>query len=132
MNQLSKIYHKYRNQLTETFGIGYFHDPISLVLLGSTGLSLLAILLLLIFRLNGGVSQVPIVYDVIYGVTGSGSWVALYGYFLVAVIFGFLNSLLAWILFDKERLLSYLLGIVSLVIYIIFFIFIYNLTMLVR
>lgn len=132
MNRLTTIYKKYQAQLLEQFGASYFHDPISLFLLVSAGLSLLAILLLLIFRLNSGVSQVPVVYNAIYGVTGSGSWTALYGYFLAATVFGVFNSALAWILFEKERLLSYLLGIVSLIIYLIFFIYIYNLTSLVR
>lgn len=132
MNKLTQIYNKYRDQLLDLFGPSYFHDPISLVLLGVSGLALLFLLLLLIFRLSGNLSQVPVVYDVIYGVTSTGSWFSLYGYFFAAVAFGLLNSFLAWILFEKERLLSYLLGLVSLVMYLIFFIYLYNLTMLVR
>jgi hypothetical protein len=132
MNQLTRLYHKYRDQLTEQFGIGFFHDPLSLFLLTTAGLGLLAILLLLIFRINPAYTSVPTSYNVVYGVTSTGNILSLYGYLLAATAFILLNEFLAWVLFDRERILSYLLGIVGFVIEIIFFIYLFNLTTLIR
>jgi hypothetical protein len=75
--------------------------------------------------------DIPLSYSVIYGVTSLGSWVNLYFYLLAYTFLGVLNLFVGWAFFEKERLISYLLGFVNIIIGILFIITIFNLTALV-
>jgi hypothetical protein len=68
---------------------------------------------------------------VIYGVTSLGSWINLYFYLIAYAFLGFLNLFVAWAFFEKERLISYLMGLTNIAVGILFVIIIYNLTALV-
>jgi hypothetical protein len=94
-------------------------------------LILAIILLLLIFRVKAGTGVVPLSYNVIYGVTSLGSWINLYFYLVGYAVLGLLNLLVAWAFFEKERLISYLMGLTNIALGLLFMIVIYNLTALV-
>ena len=130
MDKINKLYKKYLDMLLEKFGRGFFHDPIMLTLIGIFAVLLIGLLFMIIFRIQLGDVETPLLYNVIYGVTSIGPWFYLYYYLLAVTTIGLLNLLIGWSLFEKERLLAYLLGISNIVLTIVMILFIYNLTAL--
>ncbi len=128
---IKEIYNKYREKYIEMFGRSFYHDILMLSMILVFTLLLVGILLLLIFRVNAGSGDIPLSYNVIYGVTSLGSWVNLYFYLLAYLVLGALNLFIGWAFFEKERLISYILGLVNIFIGILFAIIAFNLTALV-
>jgi len=129
--KLQAIFEKYRDKYVKLFGRSFYHDVVMITMLTLYLLILAAILLILIFRVRTSSEVIPLSYNVIYGVTSLGSWVNLYLYFIGYAILGMLNLFVAWAYFEKERLISYLMGLTNLVIGVLFIIIIFNLTALV-
>jgi len=125
-----EIFEKYKVKYTKLFGRTFYHDVVMITMFTIYLLILAAILLILIFRVKTGTGVIPLSYNVIYGVTSLGSWLNLYLYLIGYTLLGFLNLFIAWAFFEKERLISYLLGLVNIVVGILFIIIIYNLTAL--
>ncbi len=73
----------------------------------------------------------PLTYNVVYGVTYSSTWFGPYYYLLALVGFGLINYLIAWAYFDKERLLSYLISCVNILLAALVILYVFNLTALV-
>ena len=113
------------------FGRTFYHDMFMITMFTIYLLILSAILLILIFRVKTGTGVIPLSYNVIYGVTSLGSWTNLYLYLGAYALLGFLNLFIAWAFFEKERLISYLLGFVNVIVGVLFVIITYNLTALV-
>lgn len=128
---IREILHKYQEKYIGLFGRSFYHDVVMITMFTIYLLLLATMLLLLIFRVKAGTGVIPLSYNVIYGVTSLGSWFNLYFYFIGYISLGFLNLFVAWAFFEKERLISYLLGLTNIVIGILFVIVIYNLTALV-
>jgi hypothetical protein len=129
--KIKEIYGKYKEKYVGLFGRSFFHDVVILTMLSIYALIVVSVLLVLIFRVRSGTGVIPLSYNVFYGVTSQGSWVNLYLYLFGYALLGFLNFFVAWAFFDKERLISYLMGLISIVIGVLFMINIYNLTVLV-
>lgn len=129
--KIAEIYNKYREKYTQMFGRTFYHDILMISMILVFGLLLVGILLTLIFRVNASVGSIPLSYNVIYGVTSLGSWINLYLYLLAYTFMGALNLFVAWAFFEKERLISYLLGFVNIIVGILFVITLFNLTALV-
>jgi len=125
------IYEKYRDKYIELFGKSFYHDVVMITMFTLYALMLAAILLILIFRVKIGTGVIPMSYNVIYGVTSLGTWLNLYLYLFGYALLGFLNLFVAWAFFEKERLISYLMGFTNLILGTLFIIVIYNLTVLV-
>jgi len=129
--KISEIYNKYREKYIQMFGHSFYHDVVMLSFISAFVLILIGILLTLIFRVNPSTGDIPLSYNVIYGVTSLGSWINLYFYLLAYFFMGLLNLFVGWAFFEKERLISYLLGFVNIIVGILFIIAIVNLTALV-
>ena len=130
MEKINKLIKKYFDMLLEKFGRGFFHDPIMLTLISIFTVLLIGLLFMIIFRIQLGDVETPLLYNVIYGVTSIGPWYYLYYYLLAVTTIGLLNLVISWSLFEKERLLGYLLGISNIVLTIVMILFVYNLTAL--
>jgi len=130
MSKITDLFNKTRIRAIEIFGRSFYHDLIMLTMLGLyAGLSVIT-LLTIIFRVTSANVTIPLVYNVVYGVTSIGPWYYIYYYFLAGVLLGAMNILIAWAFFEKERLISYLLGFVNIIIAVLFLLFMYNLTAL--
>ena len=129
--KITEIYNKYREKYIQMFGRTFYHDVLMLTMISTFALLAVAILLVLIFRVKATGGDIPLSYNVIYGVTSLGSWLGLYLYLLAYILMGSLNLFAGWAFFEKERLISYLLGFVNIIIGILFVITIVNLTALV-
>jgi predicted membrane protein len=132
MKRIKETYKKSHEKIIANFGTSIIHDPIMLTMAGVFSLVLLIMLLIIIFRVQPAAITTPMVYNVVYGVTDIGNWYALYYYFIACLILGILNLSIAWAFFDKERLVSYLLAFVNIIIAIIITISVFNLTALTR
>ena len=128
--KITEIYNKYKEKYIQMFGRTFYHDVLMLGMISAFALIVIGILLVLIFRVRAGGGDIPLSYNVIYGVTSLGSWLNLYFYLLAYVVLGLLNLFAGWAFFEKERLISYLLGFVNIIIGILFVIAIFNLTAL--
>lgn len=126
-----EIYEKYKEKYIKLFGKSFYHDIVMITMFTIYVLILASVLLILIFRVKAGAGVIPLSYNVIYGVTSLGSWINLYFYLFGYAFLGLLNLFVAWAFFEKERLISYLVGVINIVIGILFIIVIYNLTALV-
>ena len=131
MKKINNILNKYFDKLMEKFGLGFYHDPIMLTLISIFTILVIALIFMIVFRVQLGVVETPLLYNVVSNVTFFGPWYYLYYYLLAIVLVGLLNLLIAWSLFDKERLLSYLLGISNVILTIVMILFVYNLTALI-
>lgn len=129
--KLREIYEKYRDKYIKLFGKSFYHDVVMITMFTIYLLILASILLILIFRVKAGTGVIPLSYNVIYGVTSLGSWLNLYLYLAGYAFLGLLNLFVAWAFFEKERLISYLMGLTNIVVGILFVIIIFNLTALV-
>lgn len=93
---------------------------------------MLILFMILIFRISSGDLMVPLNYNSIYGVTSSVVWYKLYflpiSYFILFII----NIFIAWAFFEKERLITYLVLFVNIIIGVTLVIMEYNLTSLIR
>jgi len=87
---------------------------------------------MIIFRVNSGDSMVPITYNSIYGVTSSVAWYKLYFLPVSYLVILGMNILISWAFFEKERLITYMILFVSIILGIIMTIVEYNLTTLIR
>ena len=129
---VKKTYQNLKDKFIEQFGRFFFHDVFSLTLIIGLALILLLLFLVLVFRVKGSDALVPLYYNSIYGVTSSVMWYKLYfipfSYFVIVV----LNLLIAWAFFEKERLITYLILFVSIIMGLILLIMEFNLTVLVR
>lgn len=130
MSKLTKLFEKYRTKAIHDFGTSFYHDPVMLGMASLFVVQLVSLLLLLIFRVQPG-SVVPLTYNVVYGVTYSSTWFGPYYYLLALAGFGVINYLIAWAYFDKERLLSYLIACVNILLAALMILYIFNLTALV-
>jgi len=129
--RLQELFEKYRDKYIQLFGRSFYHDVVMITMITLYLLILASILMLLIFRVRSSDGVIPLSYNVIYGVTSLGSWYNLYLYFIGYTMLGMLNLFVAWAYFEKERLISYLMGLTNLVIGVLFIIVIFNLTALV-
>ena len=129
--KITEIFEKYKAKYIKLFGKSFYQDVVMLTMITLYLLILAAILLVLIFQVKAGTGVVPLSYNVIYGVTSLGSWINLYYYFIGYIILGLLNLFVAWAFFEKDRLISYLMGLTNVVLGVLFLIIIYNLTTLV-
>jgi len=129
--KIRELYEKYRDKYISLFGKTFYHDVVMISMFSIYVVLLAAILLILIFRVNSGTGTVPLSYNVIYGVTSLGSWLNLYIYLVGYAVLGALNLFVAWAFFEKERLISYLMGLTNIVLGLLFVIVVYNLTVLV-
>ena len=129
--KLQEIYDKYKDKYIKLFGKSIYHDIVMITMFTVYLLILATILLILIFRIKSSSGVIPLSYNVIYGVTSLGSWINLYFYLIGYAILGILNLFIAWAFFEKERLISYLVGLTNIALGVLFIIVIYSLTMLV-
>lgn len=130
--KVKKICQNVKNKLVQLFGRMFFHDLPSIILIVLALLILLFLFLILFFRLRSTDYLVPLSYNSIYGVTASVVWYKLY--FLPAsyLIILILNILIAWAFFEKERLITYLILFISVLLGVLMIIMEYNLTVLIR
>lgn len=126
--KIRETYEKYRDKFVLLFGKSFFHEVVMITMITLYLLIVASILLLLIFRVRSSAGVIPLSYNVIYGATSLGSWVNLYLYFIGYIFLGGLNLVVAWAYFEKERLISYLMGLTNIVIGVLFFIILFNLT----
>lgn len=129
---IKEIYNNNKEKFVNLFGSTIFSDIISLTLVFLSGLMLLGMILVLLFRIRSGDFLIPLVYNSTFGVTALGAWYKLYlyplSYFGIMVV----NVLIAWAYFDKERLISYLVLLVNVLAGLLFLIIEYNLTVLIK
>ena len=129
---IKKTYQNIRERFVEQFGRLFFHDVLSLTLVIGSGLILLFLSLIFVFRVKGTDSLVPLYYNSIYGVTTSVMWYKLYfipfSYFIIVL----LNLFTAWAFFEKERLATYLILFVNILLGLILLVMEFNLTVLIR
>ena len=129
---IKKTYQNIRERFVEQFGRLFFHDVLSLTLVIGSGLILLFLSLIFVFRVKGTDSLVPLYYNSIYGVTTSVMWYKLYfipfSYFIIVL----LNLFIAWAFFEKERLATYLILFVNILLGLILLVMEFNLTVLIR
>jgi hypothetical protein len=129
---LKQVYQNIKGKYVQLFGRMFFQDIPSITMMIVCALFLLTLFLILIFRINSSDSLVPLYYNSVYGVTSSVAWYKLY---FLPISFTFLlavNILIAWAFFEKERLITYLMLFVSIIIGLILTIMEYNLTYLIR
>lgn len=129
---IKESYHQIKEKFVQLFGRMFFHDVPSISLIAISLILLLGLFLIIIFRVESGDSMVPISYNSIYGVTSSVTWYKLYFLPIAYLIVLGLNTLIAWAFFEKERLITYLVLFVSIILGIVMAITEYNLTTLVR
>jgi len=125
-------YQKIKSKLIELFGRIFFQDVISLVLMGIILLIFLVLIFILVFRVKGTDNLVPLFYNSTYGVTSSVMWYKLYFLPIAYFIFMAINILVAWAFFEKERLITYLTLLVTIISGILLLIAEYNITVLIR
>jgi hypothetical protein len=118
------------DHIHEAFGRNYYHDPFMLTTIVISALEIIAMIMILLFTIRNTGGLIPIAYNSIYGVISLGSWFELY-----LIVFGFasivaLNLIIAWAYFDKERLISYLLGFCNIILGSLGIIIISNLVIL--
>jgi len=129
---IKKTYQNLKEKFIEQFGRYFFHDVLSLTLIVGATLILLLLFLILVFRVKGTDALVPLYYNSIYGVTTSVMWYKLYFIPFSYLVILVLNLLIAWAFFEKERLITYLILFVSIIIGLILLVMEFNLTILVR
>lgn len=129
---IKEIYNNNKEKFVNLFGSTIFSDIISLTLVFLSGLMLLGMILVLLFRIRSGDFLIPLVYNSTFGVTALGAWYKLYLYPLAYFGIMVVNVLIAWAYFDKERLISYLVLLVSVLAGLLFLIIEYNLTVLIK
>lgn len=129
---IKKSYLQLKEKFVQLFGRMFFHDLPSIVLIVVSLILLLSLFLLIIFRVNSGDSMVPISYNSIYGVTSSVIWYKLYFLPVAYTVILGLNILISWAFFEKERLITYMVLFVNIILGIILTIVEYNLTILIR
>lgn len=132
MPKFGDLIEEYRAKVLEKFGRSFYHDPIILVILTIFSVMLLGLLLLLILKVQPSSADVPLTYNVVYGVTYSSSWFGPYFYLLSIISFGIVNFLIAWAYFNKERLLSYLIAFINLLLATLTIVSVYNLIVLAK
>jgi hypothetical protein len=128
--KIKQIYQTYKDKYTKLFGKSFFHDVVMITMFSIYLLILAAILIVLIFKVKVGSGVIPLSYNVIYGATSLGSWFNLYIYFAGYILLGLLNLFVAWAFFEKERLISYLMGFTNIILGVLYFIIIFNLAVL--
>ena len=132
MAKLKTIYQNLRKRIVQLFGRLFFHDIASLTMMALDVILILALFILLLFRINSGDLMVPLNYNSIYGVTSSVVWYKLYflpfSYLLLSII----NIFIAWAFFEKERLITYLVLFINIIIGLTLIIMEFNLTSLIR
>jgi len=132
MTKIKKIYQNSKERFVQLFGRMFFHDITSLTMLLLGVMLMLILFMILIFRISSGDLMVPLNYNSIYGVTSSVVWYKLYflpiSYFILFII----NIFIAWAFFEKERLITYLVLFVNIIIGVTLVIMEYNLTSLIR
>ena len=104
------------SQLHESFGKNFYHDPIMLTLIVLAALEALSVVLIIFFTIQNISGLVPIAYNSIYGVISLGSFWELYAFGFGISLMLAINLLISWAFFDKERLISYLLGFCNLIL----------------
>jgi len=129
---LKTTYQNIKNRFVQLFGRMFFQDVPSITLMAFCLIFLLILFFILVFRLNSNDSLVPLYYNSIYGVTTSVTWYKLYFLPIAYLSFLCLNILIAWAFFEKERLITYLMLFVSIIIGLILTIMEFNLTSLIR
>lgn len=130
--KIIELYKNNKDKFLDLFGSDFFSDIISLALLLVSSLILLTMFLVLIFRIKSGDYLIPLVYNSTFGVTALGFWYKLYLYPISYAGFLILNTLIAWAYFDRERLISYLVLLVTALSGLFFLIIEYNLTVLIK
>lgn len=91
------------------------HRPI-LIMIGSSLLINLLIWLWLFFSIRPGVESVFLHYSALYGVNLIGEWHQIFFVPAFGLVVLVINSLVGWVLFQKDRFIAHLLsGIVLLV-----------------
>jgi hypothetical protein len=131
MTKIRHLIKKYQDRALTDFGSSFYHDPITLVMASVFFLLCLALLLVLIFNIQPSSSQFPLTYNVVYGVTYASSWYGLYSYLLALVGLGVINFFIAWAYFEKERLISYLIECVNILLAGLTILFVFNLILLI-
>jgi|GEM_PF-1090846 len=129
--KIQALYDKYRDKYIHLFGRSFYGDIVMITMITIYVLIVVTILLILIFRVKAESGVIPLSYNVIYGVTSLGGWLNMYLYLIGYTVLGALNLLGAWAFFEKERLISYLMGLTNIVVGALFIIIIFNLTALV-
>jgi hypothetical protein len=129
---IKEIYQTNKQKLVDLFGKSIFHDLISISFGFVSLLIALTLFLVFFFRLKTGDFLFPLVYNSTYGVTALGKWYMVYMYPLSFLLLTLVNILIAWAYFEKERLISYLVLFVNIVIGIWLVIIEFNLTALMR
>jgi hypothetical protein len=129
---IKKSYQQLKEKFVQLFGRMFFHDVPSITLIAVSLILLLSLFLMIIFRVNSGDSMVPITYNSIYGVTSSVVWYKLYFLPVSYLVILSMNILISWAFFEKERLITYMVLFVSIILGIIMTIVEYNLTTLIR
>ncbi len=130
--KIKEILPNIKKKFIEQFGRFFFHDMLSITLMIVSGIILFILFAILIFRLKGTDALVPLFYNSIYGVTTSVMWYKLYFIPFSYLIITVLNIFIAWAFFERERLITYLLLFVTLIIGLILMIMEFNLTVLIR
>jgi hypothetical protein len=92
----------------------------------------LALFLIIAFQIKPTGYLIPLVYNSTYGVTALGAWFKIYSYPIAYIGFLLLNFLIAWAYFEKERLITYMVLFVNILIGFLLFSIEFNLTTLIR
>jgi hypothetical protein len=98
---IKETYRKNKETLLEIFGKNFFQDVTSLLQMGISLLIIVALVLLLIFKIKPSPSLIPLVYNSTFGVTDLGAWYNIYIYPLAFAGFCLVNFAIAWPFFDK-------------------------------
>ncbi|MDD5692910.1 MAG: hypothetical protein WC437_03785 [Patescibacteria group bacterium] len=132
MTKIKTIYQNSTERFVKLFGRMFFHDVISLVMMTVSAIMLLMLFMMLLFRVSSGNVMVPLNYNSIYGVTSSVAWYKLYFLPLSYLFLSIVNIFISWAFFEKERLITYLVLFVNLIIGLTLIIMEFNLTSLVK
>lgn len=132
MSKLRSKINEYLAKGQQLLGKSFYHDPVILVMLTVFSLLLVVLLLMLIFQVEPSNLQIPLTYNVLYGVTFSSNWFGIYAYLGAITLIGAINFLVAWAFFEKERLISYLVGCITILLAGLTILYTYNLTALIK
>ena len=62
---------------------------------------------------------VPLHYTIYFGVDYAGSFSQIYAVPLMGLVFSFVNTILGYVMYNRMRILSYILNVVSILVHII-------------
>ncbi len=110
--KINLISQKFKGNLKTDF----FYDRIIILILTLALLFNLAIFILFVLKIEPQESLLPTHYNVYIGASKLGQWWKIYQIPFCGLFFIIINSFLAFTLYEKERLISFLLVLTSFMV----------------